>query len=1014
MVSNSNFSSATLNIERKPLCLGASKSSVSLSIHINQTNPILIELLRIDLDTNINETITIAKKDLKRLQKQANQGNGRSTKSASRTLEFSVKKTGLYRLQRVVDESNLEVRSKKSDTLVVPCPAARVKAVPRHKCKGDLSDFNVEIEATPPFKVKYTKTVNQERYSQVVLSIHPENLNLPIDPQEREGVIAPLVAESTDISWARSQTVNVPLNESLGASGQWEYAIDEIHDACGNSVDYSSIHNANPNMHGSGKEMYPRQTFMVHERPMIAFDRGDPQAPVMAPKGKAQVLPILMGSMDEYTVSYLFTHYTDLRPNQEHGQNPTRQEAVLSPTDRQIHVTDPGLYTLMSVRTRHCMGEVLEPSSCLVINPPEPDLEIVSEEIPDKCAGSSIGLRVNLNMIGTPPFKILYYTRWGSSGSTTSKIIDTKIIEINRHQKRLDLKPSEAGDFTYEFIHISDSIYKSPRSLESKRLILEQTVKPPASAKFFDRRRVMTACIEQSALVELQLRGEAPWNLEYEMVHNGQRQRLTEDNIGTSPHLIVTKPLMDGGVYSMLLKSVTDRLGCKIHLEEEMKIEVGLQKAKAAFGQLDGKRSISALVGKNISLPLRLQGEPPWIVNYRNRDQDGGQNRSSVHIESNDLIVVGEEGTYEIVGVHDRCPGSVDMSANLFVVRWIPRPAISIGQTFMTKSGGEAYVKRDVCEDDEDTTDISFSGTAPYTVKYNQYFKSERGTHSKRSQQLTSGLNSASFKMETSQSGLYEYEFSQLGDNSYSQAAQGPVVLKIHQRVQPKPSARFINIGKTYRYCKGEGTGDEVLPIVLNGHAPFYLEIDIRHHAASKPERISIPHIDTSNYDFHIPHRYLALGTHVVTIRKVRDSNGCLREMDFDAPHVQVSVADIPVISPLEANIEFCVGDRISFSLSGTPPFNIYYKFQDLDRKATVSTTTFRRIAEKPGEFEIIGISDQRSTDACISRTSIIKKIHEMPSAKISKGKTVTVDIHEGGAADILFEFGGTPPFEFT
>ena len=163
-----------------------------------------------------------------------------------------------------------------------------------------------------------------------------------------------------------------------------------------------------------------------------------------------------------------------------------------------------------------------------------------------------------------------------------------------------------------------------------------------------------------------------------------------------------------------------------------------------------------------------------------------------------------------------------------------------------------------------------------------------------------------------------------------------------------------------------------------------------------------------------ISHEYLARGTHVVSIRQVRDSHGCVRDMDFDAPHVQVSVSDEPVVSPLEAVTDFCVGERISFLLSGTPPFNIFYKFQEVDRKATVSTTIFRRIAEKPGKFEIEGISDQRSTDACISKTSITKYIHEMPSVKISKGKTVTTGIHQGSDAEILFEFGGTPPFEFT
>jgi nucleoporin POM152 len=987
-----------------------------LPILLNQTNPTSIELLRLDLDKDTNETITVSKKELNRLKKQANKVAVKNGKSEARSLELSVQKTGLYRLQRVVDESHLEVQRKTSDTLVVPCPVARVKPVARHKCKGDLSDFNLEVEATTPFKVKYTKAVDDERYSQVVLSIHPENLLSPLVSDENLGKVTAFNPGNGDISWARTQTVNVPLNESLGASGLWEYIVDEVHDACGNSVDYSSFRRDNPATLDFRKDMYPRQTFVVHERPKIAFNQCDPKNPLMAPKGKPQILPLRLEADsneirdDKHRVSYLFTPYTDLYPNQEHAKDAVRKEVIIGPGNRQMQVKDPGLYTLISLWTSHCAGEVMEPSSCLFLNPPEPDLEITHEDIPDICAGNSIGLLVNLSMTGTPPFRILYHTRQSSSGLTTPKVID-----IDRHQARLELKPADAGNYTYEFMHISDSVYTTPRSLETKKLILEQAVKPPPYAVFFELRSVKTACMEQSLSIEVLLRGEAPWILEYEIVYKGRRQKFTEDNIDDPFHLVTTEKLMEGGVYSLLLTSVTDRSGCKVLLEDEMRIEVGLQKPKVAFGQIDGRRSISALIGKKISLPLRLQGEPPWTVSYRNRALENGTELSTYHFKNNDQIEIDQEGTFELVSVHDKsCLGSVDMHANQFIVQWIAKPAISIAQTSITKKDDGTYVKRDVCEGDEDITDISFSGSAPFTVEYNQYFKSDLGTHSKRSQQFTSGLDSASFKMETAKAGLYEYEFSRLGDNSYSQASRGPIDLRIQQRVQSQPSARFTNIGKTYRYCKGEGTGDEVLPIALTGLAPFHVEIDIRHHSTTKPERIRIPHIETNQYNFHIPHKYLALGTHAVTIRKVRDSHGCAQEMDFDAPHVQVSVADLPTISPLEAYTDFCVGNRISFSLSGTPPFNIFYKFQGFERKATVSTTTFRRIAEKPGVFEIIGISDQRSTDACMARTSITKTIHEMPSVKISKGRTVTVDIHEGGEAEILFEFGGTPPFEFT
>ena len=268
--------------------------------------------------------------------------------------------------------------------------------------------------------------------------------------------------------------------------------------------------------------------------------------------------------------------------------------------------------------------------------------------------------------------------------------------------------------------------------------------------------------------------------------------------------------------------------------------------------------------------------------------------------------------------------------------------------------------------------------------------------------------------METSEPGLYEYEFSKLGDGSYGHSASTYSALTVQQEVYSRPSARFTDVGKTYKYCKEEEMGDEVIPITFTGLPPFHLEIEIRHHANTKPEPMTIPLITERHYDFRIPHRKLAIGTHAVTLRKVSDAHNCQNKMDFDAPYVHVSVADTPTITSLEEQTDFCVGDRISYTLSGTPPFKVFYTFQNIERKASLATTTFKRIAEKPGEFRITAISDQRSTEDCKAKTDITKIIHEMPSVRISKGKTSIVDIHEGGEAEIFFEFGGTPPFHFT
>lgn len=1006
-------SSAMLNPEQMPFCIDGLNSIVNLPIHVNQTNPVLIELLRIDLATNQNETISIGSKELKKIKKQATKASAKSDHSSTLLLEFPVKQSGLYRLQKVVDESKLEVQRRLSDTLVVQCPTASVKSVPQDKCKGQLSDFYLEVEATPPFKVKYSKTLNGEDNGHVFLSIHPDNLVSPLGRQNTSGVVVSLDPAGVNVSWARAQFVRVPLNESLGVGGDWQYQIDEVHDAFGNMVDYSDSHREDLLLHKSKRENRRQQIFFVHERPTIALDGYSSQHSLKVPKEQSRVLPVRLASTgastlerSKHAVTYLFTPEDSLLPNQEHAKDAKLKEVEIFGGDRGFVVGKPGLYTLKTVSAKNCEGEVLEPSSCLVQNPPQPSLKVTTANIPDQCAGNSIGLVIDLDLTGTPPIRLSYEIHHAD-------IVTTKVVDADRLQKQIELRPSHAGKYTYTFVQISDAVYKNPRLLDERPI--SQVVKPPASARFQTGWQTKIACLGEAVSFDLDVSGESPLTLLYETVHNGKRDRNKKDVIQGPLHTIRTDKLKSGGDYSLVLKSITDKSGCTVLLDEEAKIEVGLQMPKVSFGQLDGKRSISALEGKKVSLPLRLQGELPWTVSYRNLDESEPSLKEQVIYSDNGQLQVNTQGAYEIVGVHDaNCPGSVDIPSGTFDVRWVPRPAIAIVESTLIAFNKGKYIKKSICEGDEDTTEISFTGSAPFTVEYTQKLKPTHGSISKRSQKLTAGLNLASFKMEASEAGLNEYEFSRLGDSSYSHASPVTTLLSVQQQVHSKPSASFIDVGKTYKYCKEEETGNEVIPIIFTGSPPFHLEIDIRHHATSKPEIITIPHIDANHYNFHIPHRVLALGTHAVTVRKVRDAHGCQRKMDFDAPHVQVRVADIPSISPLEAQTHFCVGDRISYMLTGSPPFHVYYTFRNLESKASVSTTTFRRIAEKPGEFQITGISDQRSTDNCKARTDITKIIHELPSVRISKGRTATVDIHEGGEAEILFEFGGTPPFEFT
>lgn len=1005
---------ALLNPEGKPFCLDASQPSIDLPIYLNQTTPIGIEILRFDVDTNTNETITIAAKEVQKLLKYASKDGEKKDAASAKIIKFPVKKTGLYRLQRVLDESKLEVQRRLSDTLVVNCPRASIKSVPQNRCRGALSDFYIQVNATPPLRIKYSKTVNREDQGTVFLNIHPENLISPLAQQRTAGALIKLEeGPGRDLSWARTQHLDIPLNETLGVSGGWRYSIDEVHDACGNVANFSGLQDLRSQRL---RQIEPtEQIFTVHEWPRIALDGCSSQQPLKVAKGKSTKLPFRLSSTvagrptaDQHSISFLFTPEDELTPSGEHGPSAEPESTTISSSRSYIEVSKPGLYTLQSVSTRFCNGEVMEPSSCLVVNPPEPDLDISVRNIDDKCAGNSIGLSLDLDLIGTPPFRISY-TEQHKGGPLIPK---AETIHQLRYHK--DFVPSEAGHYAYEFLDIRDAVYDI-RSLKSRGLRYEQDVKPPGSARFLGPSPVRKACPDEVVSFDIKFSGEAPWTLEYDLVRGARRKKNKISNLENEVSVLTTERLSEGGDYLISLTSVTDGSGCQISLKDEAKIEVRHRKPKASFGLLDGKRTALTLEDKRVKLPLKLSGDPPWTIRYHRTQDPFGASMKAVLRYPNDHLDAPKPGTYEIVDLSDAtCPGVVDPSASTFEVFWIGRPALSIAKSSSIELQNNKYVKQAVCEGDQDSFEVSLTGNPPYRGKYEIQVKPEYGAPYSIVREFSAGLGGASVRMETAQTGQYQYIFIELGDHLYDHDRHKFHALKVHQLVYGRPYASFDSVGKTYSYCKAEELGDEIIQITLKGEPPFYLEIAIRHHASMRPEIVKIPHVDRRHYNFHIPHKVLGLGTHSVTISKVRDSRGCERQNESGGPVVYVNVAEIPTIAPLESAIDYCVGDYINYALSGTPPFNVHYTFQGTTHKASTSTTSFRRISDKPGEFTITAISDKASTDTCKAKTSITKIIHDLPSVRLSKGKTTVTDIHEGGEAEVLVEFSGTPPFEYT
>ena len=681
--------------------MNSTVTSLELPILVNQTAPIEVHLVRIDFDSNQNETITLYKRELKSMITKARKTAKRSDPEDPLLLRYSVKKPGVYLLKKVIDQSKLEVRPRTTNAIVARCPQARVKPTVDKRCRNDLSNVELEVEGVPPLYVKYRLTVDrQPRGGSEFENLQPDDFVSPLSRQTSQALVK---SGREDVFWIRSQKVTVPLNETLATGRYWEYAVEEVRDGLGNHVSFVDIEDED---HPKTKTTGMHQRFEVHERPKVFLDGCNPQNPIRIAKGNKKPLPLKYASTGKgrvdgpHKIEYLFTAAADVGADGHQSANAVVKKETLKPASGKLLASDAGLYTLKSVSTDFCEGDVLEPTSCLVQNPPEPELILTSDDIHDKCAGNPIGLRVGMDFIGTPPFLVKFTEQRKGQRAVP------RDIQVGSLRGSFDLTPQSAGHYTYVFKSISDAVY-SDRPIENTQL--QQDVRPPASAFFIEGDRPRQACIDDHAEFNVRLIGDGPFELEYEVVHNGKRSKQTVQ-VNDQHYTIKTPKLTNGGEYSVALISIVDGMKCKDAIkDEEVKVHVRHERPKAYFGLVDGKQSVMALEGRSVDLPLRLSGVGPWTLEYENLASSDKQTINVVG--ANAPLAVTQQGTYQLLSVRDSvCPGFVEEKASTFQVGWIARPQISIPETPSIVFQDGKYVKDAVCEGDEDSFEIALSG----------------------------------------------------------------------------------------------------------------------------------------------------------------------------------------------------------------------------------------------------------------------------------------------------------------
>ncbi|SGY16728.1 BQ5605_C012g06967 [Microbotryum silenes-dioicae] len=909
---------------------------------------------------------------------------------------------------------------------IITCPRAGLRG-PResHICSTEAAswDLGLSVKGKQPLSVRWYSREGE------VGTLTSRKIEDGI-----EGIVSPSEAQDNAII---PVPMNVSLTNAATRGGKTTFFLERVTDAAGNEVVFSNHQTEeggshskkkSPESRGILKGMSDSRSVTVHRPPEVQFvgvcGKGED---VNLLQGKTAALNLRLTGVEAQNGAAegwkIVVRFTSEQGHVREQEMPTTVAPV------QLAVNEPGAYEIVSVKSKWCQGSVLVPSSCTVVSQPLPSLTTSFKPVHDVC-NLEVGSIATLHMTGKAPFTIHYELVSAAAPHRPTRMRH----RILHARDELRLEPPGPGEWEYRFLRVADANYPDGIDLanDDPTYRTKQKIDPISDAAWVNprERKIVHSCEGESLEVQVDLKGTAPWEIEYSLVGQGTKKVGAIKTQRYAFEVAVPSSVAKrGGQFAISLESVKDANGCRRTLNtDDLIVDVRRTKPTARFHGAEGARSITIRDNENARIPLRLTGEGPWTVTYR-PPSIGSTPSQPLQFKSSrpnvDLDIENPRpGTYELLGVRDSyCPG--DVSETDWSVSMIERPSLQIveglkGNT-LVKNG--SIIRRGVCENVVDSTSIRFKGKAPYKGAYTL----TKGGHAseKLPRTLASIQSTADLTLFTGAAGHHTYTFTGVGDSVYSNPSERGLVaptggrsgvVRIEQDVWPLPSTKFTH-GPKQGFCvkdKIESRGSDDLILHLEGTPPFNIEIEVKDEGHRHTKEFAIDRINSHDWPVSVPFRIDSPSPHTITVRRVVDAHGCERMLPGLADaSVTLSVAEIASITPVLPTIDACVGETLDYIVQGAPPFTVKYEFEGKAHSAALAMSKFSRLASAPGTFKIISVGHEN--DQCRSNdVDLYKKIHPIPTASVSEGDSIVVDIREGDQTEIVFSFTGTPPFSFT
>ncbi|KAL8278854.1 hypothetical protein RQP46_008725 [Phenoliferia psychrophenolica] len=927
-----------------------------------------------------------------------------------------ISRTGIVRLLSIKDSSNVDVRIRRNrapagapdeGVRVLPCPRAgfATREPEVHSCLNpslpESRSVDLAVQGYEPLSVSWR---TDRRGSKETI----EGITDGEDGTTTTGVLS------------------VPMNVSLTTVGRQTFFLDSVTDGCGNVVSYDS--SSTP---ASG-EVLPntlvQREFVVHAIPEVMFGGecakgGD----LRLLKGKSKRLDFRLSALEGKTKSQQLddSKWTvRVRFTPEGGGKGWERNVEGRSSTASLDVTEPGTYDIVSAKGKWCEGVVLVPSTCTVVEQPQPSLSTTFEPLLDVCS-SEIGALATLHLTGTPPFTVTYLV----GGRPT-------IHRSSHSRAEIRIEPPGPGEWEYRFTKIQDKFYPDGVTLDRKeaQYVTKQTVQLVGGAEWKDAAvgKTVRSCDGETVPVEVLLKGTAPWELEYSVVGSpsqvikGIKSPLHSFDITIPPHFAKR-----GGKFSLSLESVRDGNGCKRPvIAPDLAIEVHRTKPTARFLGAEGSRSVVIKEDGVAKIPLSLTGEGPWNITFQapvTKDFPKPEIIEFVTRTPNRLMSLQgavRPGVYTLLTVRDQfCPGEV-LDTDWTVVT-LPRPTLKLAEDAGRVAKNGSVIRQAVCENTPDSVMVHFEGKPPFNAPYSL----SKGQGEPLARALSAIQSRADLTLFTAARGHHTYTFTGVSDSLYTSPSPNGLLappnaranlVRLEQDVFPLPDASFKS-GPKRGFCINEplvSRASDELVVQLEGRPPFSIELDIRgQDGTRKPQRFPINNIETETWPLKLPFALDAAATHIVSLRRVTDANGCTRTIDRLKPFasVVVPVTEIASITAVLPQTSHCVGDFLDFVLQGAPPFTVVYSFNAKRQTVQLPSSKFSRVATTPGVFKIVSVGHGEDQCKAQNNESLpAKTVHPIPTAHVSEGKDIFVDIREGDQTEIIFTFTGTAPFTFT